>query len=125
MLAAAHPYPFHEGITFTIRRMTRKDPPCAAESAAQEPRLRELPLETATAYLLEFIAATMRFAVAQRSPESETGLRLGEALALKWSDIELDAANGKKLGYLFVREREVKECKAIRESDSASSGDAC
>jgi integrase/predicted Zn-ribbon and HTH transcriptional regulator len=34
----------------------------------------------------------------------ETGLRLGEALALKWTDIELDAANGKKLGYLFVRE---------------------
>src|SRR5215471_15055502 len=33
----------------------------------------------------------------------ETGLRLGEALALKWSDIELDAANGKRLGYLFVR----------------------
>src|SRR5437016_3703514 len=34
----------------------------------------------------------------------ETGLRLGEALALKWTDIELDAANGKRLGYLFVRE---------------------
>jgi hypothetical protein len=25
--------------------------------------------------------------------------------ALKWSDIELDAANGEKLGYLLVRER--------------------
>jgi predicted Zn-ribbon and HTH transcriptional regulator len=34
----------------------------------------------------------------------ETGLRLGEALALKWTDIEIDAANGKKLGYLSVRE---------------------
>jgi integrase len=34
----------------------------------------------------------------------ETGLRLGEALALNWTDIELDAANGKKLGYLLVRE---------------------
>ena len=33
----------------------------------------------------------------------ETGLRLGEALELKWTDIELDAANGKKLGYLFIR----------------------
>lgn len=29
---------------------------------------------------------------------------MGEALALKWTDIELDAANGKKLGYLMVRE---------------------
>lgn len=28
----------------------------------------------------------------------ETGLQLGEALALKSTDIELDAANGKKLG---------------------------
>ena len=27
----------------------------------------------------------------------ETRLRLGEALALKWSDIELDGANGEKL----------------------------
>ncbi len=34
----------------------------------------------------------------------ETGLRLSEALALKWTDIELDALNGKKLRYLFVRE---------------------
>lgn len=28
----------------------------------------------------------------------ETGLLLGEALALKWSDIELDAANGRSSG---------------------------
>src|ERR1044072_7885478 len=41
----------------------------------------------------------------------ETGLRLGEALALKWSDIELDAANGKKLGYLFVREGKSKNAR--------------
>jgi hypothetical protein len=27
----------------------------------------------------------------------ETGLQLGEALPLKWTDIELDAANEKKL----------------------------
>jgi integrase len=33
---------------------------------------------------------------------------LGEALALKWADIELDAANGKRLGYLFVREGKSK-----------------
>jgi integrase len=41
----------------------------------------------------------------------ETGLRLGEALALKWTDIELDAANGKKLGYLFVREGKSKNAR--------------
>jgi integrase len=38
-----------------------------------------------------------------------TGLRLGEAL--KWTDIELDAANGKKLGYLFVREGKSKNAR--------------
>jgi integrase len=41
----------------------------------------------------------------------ETGLRLGEALAIKWSDIELDASNGKKLGYLFVREGKSKNAR--------------
>jgi integrase len=41
----------------------------------------------------------------------ETGLHLGEALALNWSDIELDAANGKKLGYLFVREGKSKNAR--------------
>jgi len=41
----------------------------------------------------------------------ETGLRLGEALALKWTDIELDAANGKKLGYLFVKEGKSKNAR--------------
>ncbi|MCA1605673.1 MAG: site-specific integrase [Acidobacteria bacterium] len=38
----------------------------------------------------------------------ETGLRLVDALVLKWTDIELDAANGKKLGHLFVREGKSK-----------------
>jgi integrase len=41
----------------------------------------------------------------------ETGLRLGEALALKWTDIELDPANGKRLGYLFVREGKSKNAR--------------
>lgn len=41
----------------------------------------------------------------------ETGLRLGEALPLKWSDIELDVASGKKLGYLFVREGKSKNAR--------------
>jgi integrase len=39
---------------------------------------------------------------------SHDGRRVGEALALRWTDIELDAANGKKLGYLFVREGKTK-----------------
>ena len=38
-------------------------------------------------------------------------MRLLEALALKWSEIELDAANGKKLGYLFVREGKLKNAR--------------
>lgn len=41
----------------------------------------------------------------------ETGLRVGEALVLKWTDIELDAANGKKLGYLYVREGKSKNAR--------------
>lgn len=41
----------------------------------------------------------------------ETGLRLGEALPLKWTDIELDAANGKRLGYLFVRDGKSKNAR--------------
>ena len=41
----------------------------------------------------------------------ETGLRLGESLVLRWTDIELDAANGKKLGYLFVREGKSKNAR--------------
>jgi integrase len=41
----------------------------------------------------------------------ETGLRLGEGLGLRWTDIELDAANGKKLGYLFVREGKSKNAR--------------
>jgi len=41
----------------------------------------------------------------------ETGLRLGEALALKWTDMALNAANAKKLGYLFVREGNSKNAR--------------
>lgn len=41
----------------------------------------------------------------------ETGLRLGKALAVRWTDIELDAANGKQLGYLFVREGKSKNAR--------------
>jgi integrase len=34
----------------------------------------------------------------------DTGLRVGEALALRWSDIHLEPANGAKFGYLHVKE---------------------
>jgi integrase len=34
----------------------------------------------------------------------DTGLRLGEALALEWRDVYLEPANGAKRGYLHVRD---------------------
>lgn len=34
----------------------------------------------------------------------ETGLRIGEALALNWPDIHLEPASGAKFGYLHVRD---------------------
>ena len=34
----------------------------------------------------------------------DTGLRMGETLALKWSDIHLEPANGARFGYLHVRD---------------------
>lgn len=34
----------------------------------------------------------------------DTGLRLGEALALEWPDVHLEPANGAKYGYLHVRD---------------------
>jgi integrase len=34
----------------------------------------------------------------------DTGLRMGEALALRWEDIHLKPANGARFGYLHVRE---------------------
>ena len=52
-------------------------------------------------------------------------MRLLEALALKWSEIELDAANGKKLGYLFVREGKLKNARRHVSLTPASSGDPC
>ena len=41
----------------------------------------------------------------------ETGLRLGEALALRWADVELKPARGKMFGYLQVREGKTKNAK--------------
>jgi integrase len=34
----------------------------------------------------------------------DTGLRVGEALALEWTDVHLEPASGAKFGYLHVRE---------------------
>ena len=41
----------------------------------------------------------------------DTGLRVGEAVALKWEDIELQPAGDAKFGYLRVREGETKKAK--------------
>lgn len=41
----------------------------------------------------------------------DTGLRVGEALNLKWEDIRFDATRGAKFGYLHVREGKSKNAK--------------
>ncbi len=41
----------------------------------------------------------------------DTGLRLGEALALQWADIHLEPANGARFGYLRVREGKSKKAR--------------
>jgi integrase len=38
----------------------------------------------------------------------ETGLRVGEALNLRWSDVELQPGEGKKLGYVLIRKGKTK-----------------
>ena len=41
----------------------------------------------------------------------DTGLRVGEALALTWGDVSLDPAPGKKFGYIQIREGKTKNAK--------------
>ena len=41
----------------------------------------------------------------------DTGLRVGEAVALEWPDIHLDPANGAKFGYIHVRSGKSKNAK--------------
>jgi len=43
----------------------------------------------------------------------DTGLRVGEALALKWADISLQPARGARFGYLQVRKGKSKNAKRI------------
>lgn len=81
------------------------------------PRIRMLKGEKSRDFVLTHEQEKMYLAAARQPLRDvaalllETGLRLGEALALKWTDIELDAANGKKLGYLFVREGKSKNAR--------------
>jgi integrase len=42
----------------------------------------------------------------------DTGLRIGEALSLEWSDVRLVAASGAKFGYLTVRAGKAKNSKS-------------
>jgi integrase len=41
----------------------------------------------------------------------DTGLRVGEALALEWLDIHLDPAHGGRFGYLQVRDGKSKNAR--------------
>ena len=41
----------------------------------------------------------------------DTGLRVGEALALQWNDVHLEPVNGGKLGYLQVREGKLRNAR--------------
>jgi integrase len=41
----------------------------------------------------------------------DTGLRVGEALALQWQDIHVENLNGSRLGYLYIRSGKTKNAK--------------
>jgi integrase len=41
----------------------------------------------------------------------DTGLRVGEALALRWSDVHLDPANGSRFGYIRIREGKTRHAR--------------
>ena len=43
----------------------------------------------------------------------ETGLRIGEALNLEWTDVTLEPVNGARFGFLRVREGKSKNARRI------------
>jgi integrase len=74
------------------------------------PRIRLLKGERSREYVLSR-ADEMRYLAAAPQPLRDvsllvlnTGLRLGEALGLRWSDVHMQPVNGSRYGYLRVRE---------------------
>jgi integrase len=81
------------------------------------PRIRLLPGERSRDFVLNY-ALEKKYLEAANQPLSDvamlmldTGLRLGEALALKWNDIRLAPASGAKFGFLCIREGKSKNAR--------------
>jgi integrase len=74
------------------------------------PRVRLLPGERNREFILTHAQEWLYLEMARQPLRDvatlilDTGLRIGEALALGWSDTHLEPASGSKFGYLHVRE---------------------
>ncbi len=74
------------------------------------PRVRLLPGERNREFILTHAQEWLYLEMAPQPLEDvatlilDTGLRVGEALALEWPEIHLEPASGAKFGYLHVRE---------------------
>jgi integrase len=74
------------------------------------PRIRLLPGERSREFVLSY-SQEKKYLEAAPQPLRDvvilildTGLRLGEALSLKWSDVRLEPGSGAKFGFLCIRE---------------------
>ena len=73
------------------------------------PRVRLLPGERNREFILTHAQEQFYLEMAPQPLQDvatlilDTGLRIGEALALEWPDIHLELASGAKFGYLYVR----------------------
>jgi integrase len=76
------------------------------------PRVRLLPGERNREFILTHAQEQLYLEMAPQPLQDvatlilDSGLRIGEALALEWPDIHLEPASGAKFGYLHVREGE-------------------
>lgn len=74
------------------------------------PRVRLLPGERNREFILSHAQERLYLETAPQSLRDfamldvDTGLRVGEALALEWPNVHLEPANGAKFGYLHVKE---------------------
>ena len=74
------------------------------------PRIRLLPGERNREFILTHAQERLYLEMAPPPLQDvatlilDTGLRIGEALALEWADIHLEPASGAKFGYLRVRD---------------------
>jgi integrase len=81
------------------------------------PRVRLLPGEKVREFVLRredeaaYLAACPQPLKDVATLILDTGLRLGEALALEWSDVHLEPGAGKKLGFVQIRKGKTKNAK--------------